>query len=337
MNRILRRPMFRLGGSTEGQGIMTGVKRPGYKTGIGPNVMDSESQRAQDFEQRFKTYQDIYSKYAPTTRSTMGPGTLPGFLTGFGLDLLSRPSTGNIFQTAAQSAQQPFQAFQSARGQEQAEERALNRAILGDVIEAESKEEQSRLEGQGQTYAKKQAVQGLEAIYNQQIDEIKSKYKEGQPISAEDAAKIKQLELDKKEDAISIYTGGDTKKERIQALVLEAFKQGEIEFEVVKKLYPEVAALIDAQGQKEGGRIGYEIGGNVGVETPMMNQTSAPVIAMDYTTLRARLPKQVGDDIVKLLTESEEALTDFANIRTQEDVDQFNQAYKVNLVLPQEV
>ena len=69
----------------------------------------------------------------------------------------------------------------------------------------------------------------------------------------------------------------------------------------------------------------------------MMNQTSAPVIAMDYTTLRARLPRQVVDDIVKLLAESEEALTDFANIRTQKDVDQFNQAYRVNLVLPQEV
>ena len=69
----------------------------------------------------------------------------------------------------------------------------------------------------------------------------------------------------------------------------------------------------------------------------MMNRTSAPVVAMDYTTLRSRLPKQIGDDIVKLIAESEEALTDFANIRTQEDVDKFNDTYRVNLVLPQEV
>ena len=57
---------------------------------------------------------------------------------------------------------------------------------------------------------------------------------------------------------------------------------------------------------------------------------------LDFTTLRARLPNEITDDIVKLLADSEEALTAFANIRTQEDVDQFNQTYNVSLVLPQE-
>ena len=35
---------------------------------------------------------------------------------------------------------------------------------------------------------------------------------------------------------------------------------------------------------------------------------------MDFDTLRARLPKEIGDDIVKLLAVSPEALEDFATI-----------------------
>ena len=68
---------------------------------------------------------------------------------------------------------------------------------------------------------------------------------------------------------------------------------------------------------------------------PAGSQTSQ-VQQMDFSTLRARLPKEITDDIVQLIANSEEALTDFANIRTQEDVDQFNQTYNVSLVLPQE-
>ena len=57
---------------------------------------------------------------------------------------------------------------------------------------------------------------------------------------------------------------------------------------------------------------------------------------IDYATLRARLPQQITDDIVRLIAASPEALEDFATIATQQDVDLFNQKYNVNLVLPQE-
>ena len=57
---------------------------------------------------------------------------------------------------------------------------------------------------------------------------------------------------------------------------------------------------------------------------------------LSYDEIRARLPKEIGDDIVTLLANSYQALGDFAQIRTQTDVDQFNQKYQVQLVLPQE-
>jgi len=57
---------------------------------------------------------------------------------------------------------------------------------------------------------------------------------------------------------------------------------------------------------------------------------------ISYNELRARLPQEITDDIVKLLANSYEALADFAEIRTQADVDNFNQKYNVQLVLPAE-
>ena len=53
-----------------------------------------------------------------------------------------------------------------------------------------------------------------------------------------------------------------------------------------------------------------------------------------FEELRARLPQEVGDDIVRLLANSSEALEDFATIQTEQDIANFNKKYGVNLVLP---
>jgi len=79
----------------------------------------------------------------------------------------------------------------------------------------------------------------------------------------------------------------------------------------------------------EGGRVEYQTGGDV---DPMMD--TDPKI--DYETLRARLPREISDDIVKLISASPEALEDFATIQTQQDVVNFNTKYNVELILPAE-
>ena len=79
----------------------------------------------------------------------------------------------------------------------------------------------------------------------------------------------------------------------------------------------------------KGGRVNMAIGG--ATETP-----AEPVATnLTFEQLRTRLPKEITDDIVKLVATSEEALQDFAYIRTQGDVEKFNVKYGVNLVLPQ--
>jgi|TARA_R110002020_G_scaffold5440_5_gene22696 cell division protein FtsB len=73
-------------------------------------------------------------------------------------------------------------------------------------------------------------------------------------------------------------------------------------------------------------------------ETDTINQPPGPHQQgqrLTFEELRARLPREITDSVIQLLATSDEALLKFANIRTQQDVDQFNQTYQVDLVLPQ--
>jgi len=88
-----------------------------------------------------------------------------------------------------------------------------------------------------------------------------------------------------------------------------------------------------AQAMATGGRAGYQMGG--GADMGQM-PTNEPAQKIDYETLRARLPQEITDDIVKLIASSPEALEDFATIQTQQDVVLFNQKYDVELVIPAE-
>jgi len=77
---------------------------------------------------------------------------------------------------------------------------------------------------------------------------------------------------------------------------------------------------------------GVEYGEQVSVEEKMPEQESG---SLSYEELRARLPKEIQDDVVKIIASSDEALIEFSNIATQQDVDAFNSKYGVELVLPQ--
>jgi len=122
--------------------------------------------------------------------------------------------------------------------------------------------------------------------------------------------------------------------------------------EVLRKMYETIGSWQGATG----GRVGLQASYPGTVEDAQMSETiqtpdetinvtenvqtapSAEQATQDlsYTELRSRLPREITNDIVKLLANSQEALLQFANIRTQQDVDSFNQTYDVQLVLPQE-
>ena len=116
-NRTLTRPMFRMGGSS-GTGITSGLDRPGYRNGTDPReLLPQLGSRQTDFDRAT----------TPEKPTGLGLGTIPGFLTQFGLNLASATPRGNIFATAAEAAKDPFATFQQAKFAEAKEEREFER------------------------------------------------------------------------------------------------------------------------------------------------------------------------------------------------------------------
>ena len=108
MSRTLKRPMFRMGGSAENSGIMDGMRQR-YDNGG-------------DVEQVLKTLDEK----APSPNFGRSQ-----FLTEFGLNLLATPPQGNIFQTSAVAARDPFARFQQAKANSAASRREIMAQLLG--------------------------------------------------------------------------------------------------------------------------------------------------------------------------------------------------------------
>jgi len=126
----------------------------------------------------------------------------------------------------------------------------------------------------------------------------------------------------------------------------EVLKENKAFIESVKSRYPDFYRANFPEARANGGRIEYvegtpdpkEDGQIEATTTPAgdgVEQTQQrPVVKLSFEELRARLPKEITNDIVNLISKSEEALQDFAYIKTQQDVNNFNIKYGVNLVLP---
>ena len=111
----------------------------------------------------------------------------------------------------------------------------------------------------------------------------------------------------------------------------------------VERAVPEVQADGGAPDEAEGGRIGYQNAGAVMPGQPTQAQAPGPTdqgetnqINISYEQLRERLPQEISDKIVLLLSQSYEAFADFAEIQTQADVNEFNTKYNVQLFLPKQ-
>jgi hypothetical protein len=98
------------------------------------------------------------------------------------------------------------------------------------------------------------------------------------------------------------------------------------------------------RGNAEGGmpnRVERQMGSPMTGERPMANPMAVERkdVTMEtkgqgndaYAMLRARLPQEIPDDVVKLIAYNKEAFADFASIKNQEDVTSFNQKYNVSM------
>ena len=388
MNRTLRRPMFRMGGAAEG--ITSGLDKPRQQYSDAGRV----ARLTDEFEQR----KAMFDELRPQQTGFM-PGSASSFLTSFGLNLLAQSPRGNIFQTAAVAAQDPFKEFQSARAREISDRTQLDQAILGDVIsedfkstqqqkliDADYKIEKDKLDAKiaeliekgdqaslkraeelkgkrilleddyklqkkyGMTgakdYAKKQAADAVKTLYQSQITSEKNKIDaldKNDPNYQQKVddinANIANIRNELEDSVKSIYLSQDTTLEFQRKAILKLLQNNDPED--IAPYFPNfneiMGGIILPESKASGGRVGLarSFPGTVGDAQSGMKASQGDVQDLSYSELRTRLPQEISDEIVMLLANSKQALLDFANIQTGEDVASFNQQYDVNLTLPQ--
>jgi len=116
MTRVLKRPMFRIGGSTN-TGITSGLApRQGYQTG--------------------KTVED-YKRILGEAAGRRPDRSLSDFLIDFGLNVAGATPSGSIFSTAAKSAQEPFQRYQASKAEHGAFDQKLGLSAATMALEHE--------------------------------------------------------------------------------------------------------------------------------------------------------------------------------------------------------
>ena len=151
MDRILKRPMFRIGGSTN-TGITSGLDQPRQKYENGDIVTpyDKALQTTKQATEDLAKFRGNQGKFMPSG--------LPGFLTSFGLNLLSTPPQGGLLSTAAKAAQKPFETFQAAQLQDQQRKADTAEDIFSTALASEYSllEEKEKNQGAGGTEFEKE-------------------------------------------------------------------------------------------------------------------------------------------------------------------------------------
>jgi len=331
MNRILKRPMFRRGGSA-GTGITSGLDRVGLQGGGTPyeRALETAKRGSEDLA-RFRGEQGRFS-----------PSALPGFLTQFGLNLLSTPPQGGLLSTAATAAQEPFKTFQAAQLQKQQRRADTAEDLFSTALASEYGLEEEKIKADakglgGTEFEKERRIQLLDGLYDTQIGKLQGQLENitnpNQQKSVQDQIEALQKERDDKKK--SILTGEMTEDEFVKDIIIAGVKNDVFDPAKVAEKYPGLADLLYDEALADGGRAGYQIGGSA-MMPEVAKAEEEQIEELSFNELRARLPQSIGTDVVQVIANSKQALLDFANIRDQQDVDQFNQRYNVNLTIPQE-
>jgi len=363
--RTLRRPMFRSGGMT-GTGITSGLApRQGYAHEPG-HVVQNDPQKISDIKNMsIEQLKELSKSMSYKPRGT----NVYDFLTQFGLNIGSMPPTGNIFQTAATAAKEPYGQFlkgkQDAAQMGYASEADMFKTLIGAQAKILGSEGGSKL------FSKEQAAQAVSKLMGEWQD-LRDKQDEMDPkdFADEKAIIFGQIQQYQKENPAlaslfddknfvkSIKSKIKTKLKQSQKKITVPNPEGEGTIEMTEAEYyanPEnVNALFQQMGKlymeyyndmmtlgagamAEGGRAGYDQGGMIMPAEQAPDETiPAEMTNISEGELRRRLPPEVGNDVVKLLANSAEALEDFAMIKTAQDIARFNRKYGVDLTLPAE-
>jgi hypothetical protein len=362
MNNTLRRPMFRKGGSADsaGTGITSGLQAPrqGYAEPNGAvekYVYDAETATPE------QTMAEVNRLNQPKARSNKD------LFIDFGLDLISRPgSGGSIFENIGASGQKAYNQYRTANTA--ADNKLDDRR--SDMFTALLKNQGTikGSEGGSKMFAKRDndnAIQGLMS----ELFQLDAQQKTDQALT-DNEFRQKQSTLmlrlqaytgknpavsalyDNKEQADLVIGGIQQEilgsKQEIEitsptgekVIVIEGEHASDnpayLGEETSKRYIQQYNTMTRrSMGLAEGGRAAYAEGEMVKEQmTEGVQEVQPNGDSLSYEELRSRLPGEITDDIVVILSESPQALIDFSELQTQTDVDQFNMKYGVNLALP---
>jgi len=324
MSRILNRPMFRSGGKVDskGTGITSGLEP---KRGIVDGPGGYAGEKTSDIYKRIRT------ELAPAPGLSLGDYLQ---IAAAGADILGAPSEGGGIKGTLATVSKPLATLGRGLATTMGKRESDVSQLAGALTEAE-------LKSQGE-FGKR------EAAFNALYDTKKQAIQSDTSLSADEKnKKLRDLEISKSRDyEFYVIKGGDvsdyfklaSQKEAIEAADKAA--KNRLKAEGIDKNNPNYSSKLAAyqaeflsQFAQQFGKQFAE-GGAVTADTTD-SQTPGQLQMISYDELRARLPQQITDDIVTLLSTSYEALADFAEIQTQADVNAFNEKYNVQLVLPQ--
>ena len=331
MARVLKRPMFRRGGSTN-DGIMSGLTD---REQLSNGTQIDKEQLGLDT----KAILEAMQEFSPIPKTRLPLGSIGAALVSGApvKDALTTGYTDFIRRDDARRA--------AARKREQA---AVSTAIASQLGKGKD----------AKTFKDIVVAKELEKIIPQ-IYDLEAKVKGG-TASKEDKIQLEILKTQKSNftktnpvtaGSIDLFVKSPQGSTLFAEISQRLFRQdkandtGKYETQQDTKLYIDtVEEIKKILGQfSSGGRVGYANGTMVTDNTKPSAEEAVTQQQIDfksnpitYDQLRARLPKEITNDIVRLIAVSTEALEDFANIANQKDIDNFNKKYSVNLVLPSE-
>ena len=331
--KVMQRPMFKMGGkaASQGTGITSGLDEKVNMTNGRANYADGPT-----------TYQDFLKralgKIEQREAAMSGMDSL--------INLGAAQRAGQVLST--EESNNPIEIL-------------LNLARSGTEIALPALSEKKKLElkkldpttdlalakvlkpegsfGQKVYQMKKEDLANLRKQYY----DLESKL--GQAKTDEEKALIQRRMNELEQDVKLIYSGFDTDDDYRKQIMQDYYNQYQAYpsadyVEKQLKRYKETLGGFFAKG----GRVDRQMGSPMMGEQPMQQEmpTEQQDVAMEtqgnqgnkvYAMLRARLPQEVSDEVVKLISYNKEAFGDFASIKNQEDVNSFNEKYGVQLVI----
>ena len=363
-NRILKRPMFKMGGrsySAQGTGITSGLDTPKRGLVDGPGGYAG------------RTLEEIAAEKMAVTTPRVSDGMK--VLRSFGEYADPYNDRGEVL-TSGQVGKKQADRITGERDADYSLEKAAELSILENEeakilsdMETETtqknKLEQITAEANAKKFEIEIQLKQVDNYYAGTLAQLEARLiqatTEADKEIVQDAIdQTKRKIAQEKKDIASRKQPGLSLKEKIINLatkLLEADSKKGISSTMTIEDAMETATKIFT-GKASGGRVGYNMGTGMDGAQPMQasmnmaetistpNETitedvsmtdtaeKVPTINMPYEEFRNKLPAEISDDIATLMYYNQDAFNDFAAITDQSSVYEFNNKYQVNLVLP---